>query len=66
MAMIAQRFDHPAVGGDPAAAAPDDAGQFVAKQRHLLDLVLDLRQMAARDPVGLAAIARRVVREVEQ
>ena len=29
MAMVAERLDHPAIGGDADAASPDDAGQFV-------------------------------------
>lgn len=32
VAMIAERFDHAAIGRDAATAAADDTGQFVAQQ----------------------------------
>jgi hypothetical protein len=56
--MVAQRFDHAAIGRDPAAAPADNAREFVAQQRQLRDLFLDLFQMRGRDPVGFAAVAR--------
>src|SRR3546814_13726141 len=51
---------------DLAAAAPDDAREFVAERGQLSNLRLDLLQMRGRDAVGLAAVARRIVRQVEQ
>src|SRR3546814_10392908 len=65
-AVVAERLDHAAIGGDAAAATPDDAGKLVAEQGQLRDLRLDLLQMRGRDPVGLAAVARRIVRQVAQ
>src|SRR3546814_4462717 len=55
-----------AVVGGSAAAAPDDAREFVAERGQLSNLRLDLPQMRGRDAVGLAAVARRIVRQVEQ
>lgn len=65
-AVIAERFDYPAVAGEAAATAADDARKFVAQQAELDDLLLDLRQMGGRDAVSLAAVAVGMVGEVEQ
>ena len=55
--MVAERLYHPAVGGNPATAPPDDARKFIAEKREMSDLFLNLFQMPRRDAIGLVAFA---------
>ena len=64
--MVAQHFDHPAIGDFPACALHDHAFQFTFQRRQPRKTAFDLSQLRLGDGIGAGTGLVGLVRQAEE